>query len=163
VTWTVGPRAVIDAVTSAGSFLDGGGSKPLQRAAIALLEPAHVEAETAALQRVFSDKRELLVRGTRRLGMTIDREPDGTFYVWANLSGLPPALADGMALFRAALEHKVIVVPGEFFDVNPGKRRGGRPSRFRQYARLSFGPSRDALERALGRLERVIDEAAARD
>jgi aspartate/methionine/tyrosine aminotransferase len=34
VTWTVGPRAVIDAVASAGSFLDGGGSRPLQRRAI---------------------------------------------------------------------------------------------------------------------------------
>ena len=33
-TWTIGPRQVIEAVTSAGSFLDGGGSKPLQRAAV---------------------------------------------------------------------------------------------------------------------------------
>ena len=39
VTWTVGPRQVIEAVASAGSFLDGGGSKPLQRAAIPLLDP----------------------------------------------------------------------------------------------------------------------------
>src|SRR5207244_12346309 len=42
VTWTVGPRQVIDAVASAGSFLDGGGSKPLQRAAIPLLSDAPV-------------------------------------------------------------------------------------------------------------------------
>ena len=27
-TWVVGPRSVIDAVTSSGSFLDGGGSRP---------------------------------------------------------------------------------------------------------------------------------------
>lgn len=40
VTWTVGPRSVIDAVGSAGSFLDGGASRPLQRAAISLLDPA---------------------------------------------------------------------------------------------------------------------------
>ena len=31
VTWTVGPKSVIEAVASAGSFLDGGGSKPMQR------------------------------------------------------------------------------------------------------------------------------------
>ena len=36
-----------------------------------------------------------------------------------------------MAFFRAALEQQVIVVPGEFFDVNPGKRRAARLSRFR--------------------------------
>jgi aspartate/methionine/tyrosine aminotransferase len=155
-TWTVGPRAVIDAVSSAGSFLDGGGSKPLQRAAIDLLAPAHVHAETAALQQAFADKRELLVAATRRLGMTIDREPDGTFYVWARVADLPPRISDGMSFFRAALAEKVIVVPGEFFDVNPGKRRAGRPSRFRQHVRLSFGPPRDVLERAMARLERII-------
>src|SRR5262249_15022961 len=150
-TWTIGPKAVIEAVTSAGSFLDGGGSKPLQRAAIGLMAPAHVEAETAALQRAFAEKRELLVAATRRLGMSIDREPDGTFYVWARVAG-----GDGMSFFRAALAEKVIVVPGEFFDVNPGKRRAGRPSRFRQHVRLSFGPPRDVLERAVARLERVV-------
>ena len=37
VAWTVGPRAVIESVTSAGSFLDGGGSRSLQRAAVSLL------------------------------------------------------------------------------------------------------------------------------
>ena len=43
--------SVIEAVASAGSFLDGGGSKPLQRAAIPLLDDAHVIAETNAIQR----------------------------------------------------------------------------------------------------------------
>jgi aspartate/methionine/tyrosine aminotransferase len=159
-TWTVGPRAVIDAVTSAGSFLDGGGSKPLQRAAVKLLSTEITDAETAALQRAFAAKRELLIHGARRLGMTIDREPDGTFYVWANLAALPAPLADGMSFFRAALEQQVITVPGEFFDVNPGKRRAGRPSRFRQHVRLSFGPSREVIERALARLEGVVAKAA---
>ncbi len=51
VTWTVGPRRVIEALASAGSFLDGGGSRPLQRAAVPLLEPATVEAELAAVRR----------------------------------------------------------------------------------------------------------------
>ena len=134
---------------------------PLQRAAVGLLDAGGSEAETAALQRVFAEKRELLVAGARRLGMTLDREPDGTFYVWANLSSLPPALSDGMAFFRAALEEKVITVPGEFFDVNPGKRRAGRPSRFRRHSRLSFGPSRATLETALERLERVITRAGS--
>ena len=150
VSWTIGPRAVIEAVASAGSFLDGGGSKPLQRAAIPLLEPEAALAETEAIQRTFADKRKLLIDGARRLGMTIDREPEGTFYVWARL---PEGAGDGMSFFREALEKRVIVVPGEFFDVNPGKRRAGRPSRFRRHVRLSFGPERAVLEKALARLE----------
>ena len=38
-SWIVGPQQVIEAVSSSGSFLDGGGSKPLQRSAVPLLEP----------------------------------------------------------------------------------------------------------------------------
>jgi aspartate/methionine/tyrosine aminotransferase len=72
------------------------------------------------------------------------------------VADLPPPLDEGMGFFRAALEEKVITVPGEFFDVNPGKRRSGRPSRFLKYVRFSFGPPLEVLERAIERLERLI-------
>lgn len=158
-TWTVGPRSVIDAVASAGSFLDGGGSKPLQRAAVSLLEEAQVVQETQALHRAFREKRDRLLSGLQRLGVRVDRVPDGTFYVWGRLDQLPPPLNDGMGFFRAALEKKVIVVPGEFFDVNPGKRRSSRASRFRQHVRFSFGPAMPVLETAIERLELLVTEA----
>jgi hypothetical protein len=64
-----------------------------------------------------------------------------------------------MSFFRAALEKKVISVPGEFFDVNPGKRRGGRPSRFKRHLRFSFGPPLAKLELALERFKDVIANA----
>ena len=159
VTWTVGPRSVIDAFASAGSFLDGGGSAPLQRAAIPLLEDAHVIAETNAIQTTFREKRNRLLAGLERIGVRTDRAPDGTFYVWGKVDGLPPPLNDGMGFFRAALGKKVICVPGEFFDVNPGKRRAQRLSRFRAHVRFSFGPSMSSLETALTRLEALVAEA----
>ncbi len=160
VTWTVGPKAVVEAVTSAGSFLDGGGSRPLQRAAIPLLEEDQVAAETMAIHRTFGEKRARLLRRLEAVGIRTDRVPDGTFYVWGALAGLPPPLDDGMGFFRAALQHKVICVPGEFFDVNPGKRRKRAASRFRQYARFSFGPQLELLDLALDRLEEMIRRAA---
>ncbi len=159
VTWTVAPRRVIEAVASAGSFLDGGGSKPLQRAAIPLLDDAHVVAETNAIHAVFSDKRARMLAGLAALGIQTDRAPDGTFYVWGRVEGLPPPLDDGMGFFRAALDHQVIVVPGEFFDVNPGKRRSQRASRFRRHVRFSFGPWQDSLDSGLARLATMIAEA----
>jgi len=159
VTWTVGPRAVIDAVASAGSFLDGGGSKPLQRAAVPLLSVEGTLAETEAIRRAFEPKRAFVIERARALGMRLDREPEGTFYAWVSVEELPEKLADGMSFFRAALERKVITVPGEFFDVNPGKRRAGRPSRFRRHLRLSFGPPLSVLERAMDRLAAMIAEA----
>jgi N-succinyldiaminopimelate aminotransferase len=159
MTWTVGPKHVIDAVASAGSFLDGGGNKPVQRAAIPLLEEAHVVQETKAIHMAFRSKRDLMLSGLQRLGIRVDKTPDGTFYVWGDVSQLPAPLNDGMGFFRAALAKKIIVVPGEFFDVNPGKRRALRQSRFKNYVRFSFGPAEPVLRSALERLEELVRES----
>jgi N-succinyldiaminopimelate aminotransferase len=156
VTWAVAPKDVVEAMSSAGSFLDGGGSKPLQRAAIPLLAEDHVIAETKAIQTAFRAKRDYMLAQLARLGIPVDRAPEGTFYAWGRVDELPAPLRDGMGFFRAALEEKVIVVPGEFFDVNPGKRRQGRASRFKGYVRFSFGPPMGVLERAIDRLGRLV-------
>lgn len=158
VAWTVGPRKVIEAVTSAGSFLDGGGSRPLQRAAVDLLAPDVVEAETRAVHETFRRKRAWFLQRLVEIGVELDRPPEGTFYAWGNLAKLPPPLDDGMGFFEAALEHKVITVPGLFFDVNPGKRRSAQGSRFHGYTRFSFGPPQRSLELALDRLEALVNE-----
>ncbi len=156
VAWIVGPRPVIEAVASAGSFLDGGGSHPMQRAAVDLVGVDDVRQETEVIRRVFRTKRDLLVQGLRDLGIRVDPEPEGTFYVWGELSELPEPLRRGRDFFKAALAHKVITVPGAFFDVDPGKKRHGRPSRFRHYVRFSFGPPSEEIERALTRLAKLI-------
>jgi aspartate/methionine/tyrosine aminotransferase len=159
VTWTVAPKKIIDGVSSAGSFLDGGGSRPLQRKAAELLAPTAAMAETRAIHTEFAKKRNKLLNGLRDLGFTVDLPPEGTFYVWAGAQHLPSSISDGMSFFRAALEKNVITVPGEFFDVNPGKRRGGRASRFKRHLRFSFGPPIAKLELALERFRDVIAAA----
>jgi N-succinyldiaminopimelate aminotransferase len=156
VTWSVGPKHVVDTLASAGSFLDGGGSKPLQRAAVPLLTEEHVVAETLAIHAAFREKRDFLLSRLERIGVRFDRVPEGTFYCWGSVADLPPPLSDGMGFFRAGLPQKVITVPGEFFDVNPGKRRSGRASRFRDYVRFSFGPSMETLQKAVDRFEAMI-------
>lgn len=157
ITWALGPKNVMERFASAGSFLDGGGSKPLQRAAVPLLELDHVTQETLAIQSTFRDKRDKMISRLERMGVRFDRVPDGTFYAWGNVAALPPPLNEGMGLFRAGLTKKIITVPGEFFDVNPGKRRHNRQSRFRDYVRFSFGPGQETLDRALTRLEELIE------
>lgn len=160
ITWALAPKSVVDRFASAGSFLDGGGSKPLQRAAVPLFDDDYVTKETLAIQRVFREKRDKMLSRLERMGVRFDRVPDGTFYAWGNVSSLPPPLNDGMGLFRAGLTKKIITVPGEFFDVNPGKRRHGRASRFRDYVRFSFGPSMDVLDTALDRLDALVAQTA---
>ena len=156
VTWTLGPRQVIEAIESAGSFLDGGGSRPQQRAAVELMEPDLVTAESKAIRETFLPKRELVLRRARELGMRVHPEPAGTFYAFVSVRDLPEPISDGMAFFRAALDHRVICVPGVFFDVNPGRRRAQRLSRFHQHVRLSFGPGLDEVSRGMDRLEEMI-------
>ncbi len=154
ISWIVGPRQIIEQATSAGSFLDGGANRPLQLAALGLLDPEVAILETTAIQREFAIKRELLLTGLRRLGISVEVEPRGAFYCWASVADLPPALADGNRFFEAALREQVITVPGAFFDVNPGRRRAH--ARYQTYLRFSFGPERAQLERGLAGLERVI-------
>ncbi|MCA9972039.1 MAG: pyridoxal phosphate-dependent aminotransferase [Anaerolineales bacterium] len=158
ISWTVGPKQVINAIASAGSFLDGGANNPFQREVLTMLEPGHVMAETAATQSHFREKRDYMLCRLRQLGIRVEAEPQGTFYVWANLSELPPPLNDGMSFFKAGLEERVITVPGVFFDVNPEKRRTF--SRYGNYCRISFGPEMEKLAQGLNAFERVIARRA---
>lgn len=156
VSWTLGPKRVIEAAASAGSFLDGGGVAPMQRAAVGLLDEKFTRAETDAIRAAFSKKREVLLDGLRTLGVRLDLEPEGTFYAWGDLSELPDPYSTADGFFQAALDQKVICVPGHFFDINPGRRRTGRPSRFRNHMRFSFGPELSVIEEALSRLNDMV-------
>ena len=159
IGWVLGPKDVITSINSAGSFLDGGASRPLQRAALPLLEPKAYKQEIVSIQNTFREKRQVMLDGLRRIGITFDAEPGGSFYLWGNVSALPDGLNTGMDFFRAALEKKVIAVPGEFFDVNPGKRMQNTGSRFKNYLRFSYGPDMESIKTGLTRLEELIKES----
>lgn len=156
VAWTVGPKQVIERLASAGSFLDGGGPRPLQRRAVSLLDDDVTRGEIDAIGATFSRKRALMLGRLRELGVQIERPPDGTFYVWGDVSALPAPLDTDVGFFRAALQQKVICVPGSFFDVNPGKRRTAHGSRFRGHVRFSFGPDFDTVAAGLDRLADMV-------
>jgi aspartate/methionine/tyrosine aminotransferase len=154
LSWTVGPKPVIEAIASAGSFLDGGANHPLQDQAAALLDPETVKQQALATQQHFRRKRDYVLERLREIGIRVEAEPGGTFYVWANLSDLPAPLNDGLEFFKAGLEEKVITVPGAFFDVNPERRRSYR--RYHHYCRISFGPDMATLERGLDAIGRLV-------
>jgi hypothetical protein len=155
VGWALGPAAMMETMARTASAIDGGPSRVAQRAALAVLEQKQADSETKALREVFCAKRNLMVRRLKEMGVTFAREPESTFYCWASLENLPAPFNDGMSFFRRALERKVMTVPGEFFDVNPGKRRRGE-SPYRQWMRFSFGPSMDNVEMGLDRLAEML-------
>jgi len=154
ISWTLGPKDVIGTIASAGSFLDGGPNHPFQNQVLDLLEPEMVYQETQAIQETFRKKRNYTLARLRAMGIHVEAEPAGTFYVWANLANLPDPINDGLAFFKEGLKENVITVPGIFFDVNPEQRRAF--GRYGNYSRISFGPEMAKLELGLDALERMI-------
>ncbi|KAJ3032538.1 hypothetical protein HDV00_007413 [Rhizophlyctis rosea] len=156
VCWIVGPKELISAMTSAGSFLDGGTNHPLQVAAVPLLEPERVKQDTTALQKHFKEKRDYVLGRLDELGLHVACPPTATFYIWLDLTVLPEPINNGLTFFEELLEERVIVVPGIFFDINPGHRRELFASPYHHHVRLSFGPPMEELIRGMEGIERLL-------
>jgi aspartate/methionine/tyrosine aminotransferase len=157
--WAVGPPDVVEALGRAASSLDGGPCVPLQRAAIKILEPRRADQETAAVRTVFARKRALMVTRLTELGVRFAPDALGTFYLWGRVDALPRPLNDAMTFFWQALERRVMIVPGQYFDINPGSQRPG-PSPLGDWVRFSFGPSEANMLQGLDRLAELVADAA---
>lgn len=156
ISWIVAPKDVINVTNSAGSFLDGGASNILQNQVMNLLNIDHVILEAKALQKSFIEKRDYAVSRLQSMNIKVEKIPQGTFYIWADISNLNKSISDGHKFLEACLLEKVITVPGIFFDVNPEKRRSN--ARFNHHVRISFGPSMSELKKGLDAIQRVIDK-----
>ena len=156
LSWTLAPESVIEKLASAASFLDGGASHPIQKASIPLLDLATANDQVRSIQSLFTKKRQLMFDRLTNMGFLIPGLPQGGFYCFASLKNLPEPLHDGMDFFEALLREQVICVPGEFFDVNPGKRRSHIPSRLKSFVRFSYGPPMAELEQGLDKLETLL-------
>ncbi len=156
ISWTLGPKEIIKRFASAGSFLDGGAAHPIQKAIIPLMDRSFADEQALAIQKAFVMKRNMMLKTIDSLDLGLPHRPKAGFYCFVSLKGLRPGLQDGIDFFEAALGKKVITVPGKFFDVNPGNRRRHLPSRLSQYARLSYGPTVEEIERGMSRLTELV-------
>jgi hypothetical protein len=156
LSWAVGPSSVIKNLERTATGFDGGPSLPAERLAIKALDPERADEETNAVRRLFARKRNVMLEGLETIGIRCEHPPLGTFYVWADLSGLPKPLNDAEAFFKAGVERKVVTLPGRFFDVNPG---GTHPplKELKKWVRFSFGPSEDKITTGLERLGEIIE------
>jgi len=157
VGWVLGPSAMVETMARTASAIDGGPSCVAQRAALEVLEPARADQETNALREVFCAKRNLMISRLKAMGVRFANESESTFYCWGSIADLPEPFNDAETFFRRALDRKVMTVPGEFFDVNPGGVRPG-PSPLLQWMRFSFGPPMENLKLGLERLEAMLAE-----
>ncbi|KAI8992532.1 pyridoxal phosphate-dependent transferase [Pilobolus umbonatus] len=158
ICWIVGPESVISSLESAGSFLDGGANHALQMAAIPFVDPDVYRNEAKCLQEHFQKKRDYVLKELKKMGLYVKVPPNATFYIWLDLSKLPEPINVGLNFFEECLLHKVIVVPGIFFDVNPSHRRDLFQSPCHQFVRLSFGPPMEELKLGLKHMQKVLDK-----
>lgn len=98
LSWTLGPKEIISKISAVGSFLDGGASHVIQKASIPLLSNEIAQKETEIIQSCFREKRDYLLREITALGIDVPCQPQGGFYLFANLSNLRPELQNGSTL-----------------------------------------------------------------
>lgn len=75
-----------------------------------------------------------------------------------DVSALPESINDGMSFFRAALERRVICVPGEFFDVNPRQAPERTPLQVPPLRAVLVGPEEAAVAEGVRRIQTMVAE-----
>jgi len=156
--WVVAPAPIVELLGSAGSFLDGGANAPSQHLALPLMDLDFIRRDTWALQRHFKHKRDYFLKELAELGIAVQWKPNATFYVWADLSGMPEPLNDSLVFLEECTKHKIICVPGVFFDVNPRGLRHIAQSRCNQNVRFSYGPPMQNLIVGIKNLKELINK-----
>ncbi|CUM64466.1 uncharacterized protein PRCAT00002070001 [Priceomyces carsonii] len=158
VCWILGPEDYVNALSSAGSYIDGGSNAPFQYAAVDFLRPLKVKEEMRALQVHFKMKRDYIIKRLLKMGFKFDDSniPNSTFYLWLNLSHLPGKLANCLGFFHECLHEKVIVVPGFFFLINPQNLSRLEDVINYHYVRISYGPEIQQLVKGMDGIERIL-------
>jgi len=140
VCWIVAPKDIVSMLGSAGSYLDGGANAPLQRLALPLMDMDFIRRDTWALQNHFRKKRDYLLVELEKIGIRVQWKPTATFYIWADISGLPSPLNDCLVFLEECVKNKVVIVPGVFFDINPRGLKNVYKSSCISNIRFSYGP-----------------------
>jgi aspartate/methionine/tyrosine aminotransferase len=118
----------------------------VQRAGIAALKLA--KENVREMVRLFSERRELMIKGLRGLGFEIKAEPRGAFYVFVDAKKLNYDSHD--LAFDILEKAHVAVTPGIDFGL------GGEG-----YLRFSYATSMDSIEEGIRRLDKYIGNRMA--
>jgi aspartate/methionine/tyrosine aminotransferase len=143
--WLVVPPQMVRDVEKLAQNLYIAPSTPAQHAALAAFEPetlAILEERRAA----FRARRDLLLPGLRKLGFRIDAEPQGAFYIYADIDKLGE---DSFELAGKLIEHAgVACTPGLDFGTNAPER----------HMRFAYTVANEKLAEGLARLARYFSQ-----
>ncbi|HEO64881.1 MAG TPA: pyridoxal phosphate-dependent aminotransferase [Spirochaetes bacterium] len=127
-------------IISANSFVQRGGIAALQK----------VHDEIHSMKDIYNKRRKYMIQRLKGMGFTLDVEPQGAFYVFANAKAFTK---DSRAFaFRVLEETYVGIAPGIDFGT------GGEG-----YLRFSYANSMENIEKGLDRLEGFLHRISDND
>lgn len=141
--WLVAPLPYVREVEKLAQHFFIAASTPAQHAALAAFAPATLDI-LEARRAEFAERRATLLPALRELGFEVAAEPQGAFYIYADVSRLAD---DSEALARRLIEEAgVATTPGvDFGDHLP-----------RRHLRLAYTTRRTRLLEAVERLARLL-------
>ncbi|MBU3100572.1 MULTISPECIES: pyridoxal phosphate-dependent aminotransferase [Clostridium] len=143
--YIIAPKAIVDVAKKVHDFLTVGAAAPLQEAAVTALN--FDDVYYTGLQKVYTQKRNLFLRGLDDIGLTYTT-PQGAYYIMVDVSEFG-VKNDIKFCEWLAKEVGVAAVPGSSF--------------FREYVhhliRFHFAKKTDTLEEALNRLSLLKEKA----
>lgn len=142
--WMVVPQSLVRTINRISQNLFISPPTPSQYGGIAALEQGAGHVECMRLE--YSERRRLLIDGLTRLGFEVAFEPQGAFYVFAEIS----QFSDDSYSFckRMLREAHVAATPGVDFGRNETNR----------YVRFAYTSSQGCITRALDRLARWLGD-----
>lgn len=141
--WLVAPQGYVRTVEKLAQHFFIAPSTPAQHAALAAFAPSTLDI-LEARRHEFAERRDTLLPALRDIGFTIAAEPQGAFYIYADVS---PLADDAEALARRLIEEAgVAATPGiDFGDHLP-----------RRHLRIAYTTRRERLLEAAERIARVL-------
>lgn len=141
--WLVAPESHVRVIEKLAQHFFIAASTPAQHAALAAFEPGTLDM-LEARRAEFAERRATLLPGLRKLGFEVATEPQGAFYIYADVSKL---CDDSETLARRFIEEAgVATTPGlDFGDHHP-----------RRFLRLAYTTRKERLIEAIERLAQVL-------
>lgn len=145
--WMVLPENMVSAVDKLAQNLFLAPSTPAQYGALAAFKPECIQ-ELERRRQVFNERREYLLGAVSALGFDVEADPNGAFYLYANISRLNHVLAhDSMAFCLNLLEETgVAITPGIDFSNDRGH----------EYVRFAYTADIPVLKQAIQRIQQFL-------
>jgi aspartate/methionine/tyrosine aminotransferase len=141
--WLVAPEAYVRDIEKLAQHFFISPSTPAQHAALAAFEPATI-AILEERRHEFAERRNALLPALRDIGFRFPTEPQGAFYLYADISGIAQ---DSQSLARLLIEEAgVATTPGIDFGDNAPER----------HLRIAYTTGSTRLLEAAERIARVL-------